>query len=571
MSERRTPHELPMSPRLEQAMRELGVTEIERPIGWLLTLSLLLAITLVPALDLVIGLTRPQAMGTTGASERPGPYRTFAREVASIARALPDTSLVASNHQLQGTIDRFEDRLADESIMRRTLLGPGQLLLTAVGGVGNEQAYTGRDGWLFYRPGVDHLTAAPFLDPAWQAARARGGDAWTQPPAPDPVAAIVDFHEQLARRGIILVVLPIPGKATIHPERLTARLGDDAVPLRNRSTAELLRQLEQRGVQVFDPIATLVEMRLTQRDVYLSTDTHWRPEAMEQVATDLATYLRTEVGLPARPATPFTRREVETAHLGDVAVMLRLPPDQPLFPEQSVTVHEIWTPTGERWTPDPSADLLLLGDSFTNIFSTPDLGWGTHAGLAEQLAFTLARPVDRMSRNAGGAHSTRVDLQRAGAERLAGKRVVVWQFSERELSFGDWKHIDLGEAPATRPPNDGDTATGRPLTVTGRVGAMTRVPAAGSQPYRDAITSIHLIEVGGDLDGELLVYAWGLRNDVPQPATALARGDRLQLTLVPWADVETEMGPIMRLEPEDDDVLFLDPYWASELMRDDSR
>ena len=31
----------------------------------------------------------------------------------------------------------------------------------------------------------------------------------------------------------------------------------------------------------------------------------------------------------------------------------------------------------------------------------------------------------------------------AGNDRLAGKRVVIWQFAARELAFGDWKISDL--------------------------------------------------------------------------------------------------------------------------------
>jgi hypothetical protein len=30
-------------------------------------------------------------------------------------------------------------------------------------------------------------------------------------------------------------------------------------------------------------------------------------------------------------------------------------------------------------------------------------------------------------------------LRRAGDDRLAGKRVVIYQFAARELMFGDWK------------------------------------------------------------------------------------------------------------------------------------
>jgi hypothetical protein len=90
----------------------------------------------------------------------------------------------------------------------------------------------------------------------------------------------------------------------------------------------------------------------------------------------------------------------------------------------------------------------VLGDSFTNVFSQPDLGWGAGAGLAEQLAYHLEAPVDRIAINAGGAHASREELARSlarGEGRLTGTQVVILQFAVRELSFGDWRVIPLGE------------------------------------------------------------------------------------------------------------------------------
>lgn len=96
--------------------------------------------------------------------------------------------------------------------------------------------------------------------------------------------------------------------------------------------------------------------------------------------------------------------------------------------------------------------MLLLGDSFANIYALGSMGWGASAGLAEQLALALNRPVDAIRRNDAGAHATRemlaLELAR-GCNRLAGKKVVVWEFAARELAQGDWKFLDL--KPVTAP------------------------------------------------------------------------------------------------------------------------
>jgi hypothetical protein len=41
---------------------------------------------------------------------------------------------------------------------------------------------------------------------------------------------------------------------------------------------------------------------------------------------------------------------------------------------------------------------------------------------------------------------------RARRDRLAGKKLVIWEFADRELSFGNWKLLDLklGEAKPSR-------------------------------------------------------------------------------------------------------------------------
>jgi alginate O-acetyltransferase complex protein AlgJ len=92
--------------------------------------------------------------------------------------------------------------------------------------------------------------------------------------------------------------------------------------------------------------------------------------------------------------------------------------------------------------------VLVLGDSFSNIYSLASMGWGDSAGFAEQLSYTLGRPVDRIVQNSDGAYATRLALRRmlaTGEDRLAGTRVVIWQFAARELAMGDWRVIELPE------------------------------------------------------------------------------------------------------------------------------
>lgn len=367
------PTYVPYLHREVQAREELGHTAVSPWLAALLTGVFLGLIAAVPLLQ-------------------PGPFAPFAE--------------FAADRPLLDSILRFEDRLEEESWVQQELLPPVQLFLTGFLGTGNEQVVPGRDGWLFYRPAVDSLTGPGFVE--------------------DARPALLDLHRHLADRGIRMVVLPVPVKAAVHPEKLTSR--PVRPPVRNVAWEGFVRFLEREGIAVLDLAPA--------RPSFLATDTHWTPDGMELAAKALADWIRASVPLEGRE-TVWRREERQVEGFGDLARMLELPPGQRLFPPQRVTVRPV-----PDWRPDPSAEVLILGDSYTNVYSRPDLGWGTGAGLAEQLAFHLRRPVDRIAVNAGGAWASRQALARE-LDRLEGKKVVVVELSARELAFGDWRRIEL--------------------------------------------------------------------------------------------------------------------------------
>jgi hypothetical protein len=172
---------------------------------------------------------------------------------------------------------------------------------------------------------------------------------------------------------------------------------------------------------------------------------------MGEVARRLADTVRAKVALPpADPKPVYTVSEVPIERVGDVTDMLKLPEEQKIFPPERVTIQVVKDASGTPWEPDPKGDVLLLGDSFTNVFTMDFMGWGGAAGLAPHLAVALGRPIDVIAQNDSGAFATRQALAlelAGGTDRLAGKRVVIWEFAVRELSVGDWKPVDYTLAP----------------------------------------------------------------------------------------------------------------------------
>jgi hypothetical protein len=459
-------------------------------------------------------------------------------------------------------IKSAEKAMEKQSVVLTWLRSRTQTILTGILRAGSEQVYPGRDGWLFYRPDVDYVTGPPFLDAGQLQQRAK--DPAVQP---EPVRAIVDFRNQLAARDIALIVMPLPVKPTVDGEWLSVG-ASRREPLQNASLADFETRLEREGVRVFDPGPLLMERKAAANGapLYLETDTHWLPETMEFVAQKLAALIGTPD--PDR-STRLTVLGREISGYGDILTMLKLAAAQTSYRPQKITIRQVLAGNAQ-WRATQEAQLLLLGDSFCNIYSLESMGWGESAGFAEQLSRTMGgQPIDCILRNGDGAFATREILSRelaSGRDRLAGKRLVVWEFAARELMFGNWKLLDmkLGQPHLARffTPEPGEQ-----IIITGTVEAVSPVPLAGSVPYKDHILTAHLVDITGPPLREseslqTLVCLWSMRDNVWTPAARLRSGERVTLRLRAWADVSAQYEKINRSEIDDPALQLEELAWG---------
>lgn len=408
--------------REQQAEAEIGHTTFSRGVPLFLT-SLLLALIFgvfalerfqsdsVPLADDMLHLA-PSVADVSDTVTREGVYNAF----------------FTVNRTLLGNMERLTSDLERSSPLREALLPPMNRYLTGYLGAQNADVLRGRDGWLYYGPAVSHLTGPGFLDARF-------------PHRDEPVEALAAFHDQLAERGIQLVVVPLPVKASIHPEQLSSRAPSDRA-IQSASHEAFLAALNARGVLTCDVTDALIRAK-ENGPVYLARDSHWTPEGMHVAAEALQAFLREHVpGLPQGDVAFRAGTPQNIEHAGDLAVMLA-PEDAARYGMNETILHQtVEGPDGTPWTPDPSGKVLLLGDSFANIFELEGMGWGAHGGLAAWLSLLLQQPLDAITQNGDGAHATRQRLIQAlqrGDDRLAGKRAVVFAFAARELSLGDWK------------------------------------------------------------------------------------------------------------------------------------
>ena len=557
--------------REEQAKLEIGHTEISSGAKWTLFVVGLFTLFTVPAVQTY----RELWQYTQGRWETPWP------QCCNIFDALPRALAAGGEHDggwvsktfranavLVQAIDEYEEDLKAEAFLTQSLLPPIQEALVYAGS-GNEKGYVGRHRWLFYRPGIDYCTGPGFLNPRYLARRTESGTEWRPAPQPDPRAAIIQFHEQLAERNIRLVLMPTPDKATIHPEKFAWRYEGRRTSVHNPSYRQLVAELEAAGVLVCDVTEALAQLRdRSDKSVYLATDTHWRPEAMELAAAELARLIEEKIVFDST-ATYGNRRQTSMAvrNLGDIAMMLKLPPSQAVFANEAVTIRPVTDAAGEPWRPDPAAEVLMLGDSFANIYSLEMMNWGCAAGLAEQVSVALNCPVDTILQNDDGAYATREILRRElarGEDRLAGKKVVVWQFAARELAVGDWKLLDMTLEQSRHPPAR-SLSTGRELIVSGTITAKSAAPRAGQIPYARHIFTLDLTDLqvhcGTLNEPKIAVYLFSMRNYQNTPAFSWPIGKRVRLNLQPWKpSFFARYGRINRTETED--IELQRPWWG---------
>jgi hypothetical protein len=557
--------------REELAEMEIGSTAITRSMSVVLTAAFILTIISVPVVQHIIEVRA--GFTETGRWVLPSAYEIFnyPRQAWKALLNSGGGDLISRLRDANGVLMRgfkaYEEALESDCFIARATLPRVQAFTAEFLGLGNEQVLLGRERWLFYQPDVAYLTGPGFLDSSFLRSRARSGDSSaTTAIQPDPLKAIVQFRDQLKSRGIHLVLMPIPVKPMIEPEFLSQSYSpSQSLPIQNPSYRAFLESLDAVQIDYLDVSLSLAESKRSKgRSQFLRTDTHWTPEAMQQAVTLLAEKLRA-AGLPtAKEPIGLNRSSQMIQGLGDIVAMLKLPATSRLYPREAVMIHPILRADGMPWSPDSRADVLVLGDSFFNIFSLEGMGWGASAGFVEQLAYALQRPIDTIIRNDAGAIATREllgqDLAR-GNDRLSGKRVVVWEFAVRELATGNWDFVTL-EKPARTTTDFLVVPAGERRVFRGTVKSLGFLPRPGTTPYKDYITAFHIAGLDGGSAREAVVYLLTMKDQQLTPAARLRPGDSVSFNLTSWADAEAQYGGINRSELEDENLLLQEPNFG---------
>jgi hypothetical protein len=304
-------------------------------------------------------------------------------------------------------------------------------------------AVPGTDGWLFFDQELAHVAAGAF----WGAAAAGVSRARNLEFA-DPLPAILDFHAQLEAAGVDLLLVPVPPKAIIYPDRLQADSGfGDPPPRLDPAHREFYDRLRAEGLSVLDLTEVFLAQRESERGpMYCRQDTHWcgpgivaAADAISALVKDMPWY---DPATTESYASEWRTRQIS----GDLWSAL----DDAGVERETVVLRHVERPVSGRAEPvqpDPESPVILLGDSHNLVFQAGGDMHAQGAGLADQLALELGFPVDLVAVRGSGATPARINLLRRAQrnpEYWGGKKLVVWVFTAREFTHSDgWRVVPI--------------------------------------------------------------------------------------------------------------------------------
>ena len=395
---------------------------------------------------------------------------------------------------------------------------------------GNRNVRIGKDGWLFLDDAIESLTGqGPFHDEPFPFKK--DGNS--------PVDAIKRFADQLDNFGARLILVSIPSKAMIYPEKINHNIKG---PISHPDAERLVSELNSLpNLDVLDLTKSLFNLKKDKK-VFLKQDTHWTPEAMEEAAKIIANHIKSmDINIDKVNLKP-KQKEGRKAY-GDLVEKINI--WDGAFNQESVIAKPIKGNTRDR-----NSEIILLGDSFTNIYSSNEgLGWGNNAGLPEHIASNVGTPIDVISINGGGATEVRKKLaqRRGSSEDMENKKVVIWAITCRDLFLSQeqcidrnisWENVSFDKRPLEKKPKNNK------ITIRAKLIGKPKIPDPNQTTYKDLLygADYEIIEtISGQAPEEgkkIAVVNWAFKNRVLLPSANYEIGRVRNLQLMPFEEMK---------------------------------
>ena len=292
---------------------------------------------------------------------------------------------------------------------------------------------SGEDGWMFMDAELRHMSVGEFWgEDAAKVSRSK------KPENADPMPAILDFNAQLAQLGVELILLPVPPKAVVYPEKIGGQL-----PRIDVHHQEFYQELRENGVQVVDLTDDFIATRDQGEPLFCKQDTHWSGTGIDIAAAKLSEIIKAKSWYEGLPKQTFSSEERSVEITGDLWNSLA----DDSIEKESVGLRFVSSTAGEILQDDRNSPILVLGDSHTRVFQSDMDLHAIGAGLINQLALQLGTTIDLLGVKGSGATPARISLfqrSRSNAEYVKNKKIIIWCFTAREFTEADgWRKVPV--------------------------------------------------------------------------------------------------------------------------------
>ncbi len=390
----------------------------------------------------------------------------------------------------------------------------------------------------------------------------------------DAMTAIIEFDRQLKKRGVSLIVVPVPNASQLYAHKLSQGIRLEDVIW--HPWAQMIAKLLQYDVEVID-LLDLYKTYSGDNTTINYVDHHWGQAGLDIVGWELGQRLK---------RFRFAERYyLDPASFRRVPITVNTPALIPHWDKLSMSYiasHMPYSPTYQRVSityknrkiePVGSFEdspVLLMGDSFIPHASD------TSSGIYAHLAYYARIVPAAISQDAGAAEPPnwyRMYVAGKGKE----PQVVIWEIYgstfEGVTDQDAWKVVTMPAPAAASSDSTAGTAVTEPVSeskngltvapqrklewIGGEVTGVSRIPDVKKLDYPDALYAYHVkvtdkLSSGLEKGKTVVVYGQFMENFKIDKNAILKKGDQLDFYLEKWIPATRETAKIGTMQVVDD-------------------
>ncbi len=290
----------------------------------------------------------------------------------------------------------------------------------------------GRDGWLF---DASELLRVSRISDATTAA----------------TGAIADYAQQLRSRNIDLILVPVPPKALVYPDKISRKA---KVPVKSKRPARLdsllkaaMDDLASKRVRVVDLLPALIAGREDKTGTaYTRTGNSWSPRGVQIAVKEIAEAVRgSRAG--GGSVTGISSEAVTFDFTGNLAtgIAKAKPETLPAFRIGRISDGKVRSLAFNT----SGGSLLLMGGPDILAWreaNNPPGSSDAFCSLADQLAAELQLIPDVLANSGDARNAARLRILRErtnGHSMLGSTRTVVWVVPLLDLCVANWQRVPL--------------------------------------------------------------------------------------------------------------------------------